>query len=289
MPPSLSVFAHFLYRQFFVTSPYPTTSFANQTIIVTGSNSGLGLEAAQHIVRLSATRVILAVRSTSKGEAAKSSIEASTGRKGVVEVWSLDLSSYDSVKAFAAKVNTLDRLDAVIENAGISTGTYRTTEGEESTIVTNVISTFLLALLLLPKLREGAHKHDILPHLVIVASEVHEFTSFPEKSAPEIFAKLGDEKTANMSDRYYISKLLDVLGTRALAARTSDSKTPVVINIVNPGFCHSELARETGLGVKIFKFFVARTAEMGSRTLVHAATAGEQIHGEYLSDCKIAP
>ena len=289
MAPGLSTFVSFLYSQFFVTPPLPTTSFANQTVIVTGSNVGLGLEAARHIVRLNATRVILAVRSTSKGEAAKSSIEASTGRKGVVEVWSLDLGSYDSVKAFAAKANTLDRLDAVIENAGIATGIYKTTEGEESTIVTNVISTFLLALLILPKLRETAQDHNTLPHLVIVASEVHAFTSFPEKSAPNIFAKLSDEKTADMSDRYNVSKMLDVLGTRALAERTSNAKIPVVINTLNPGFCHSELARETGLGMKIFKFLLARTTEVGSRTLVHAAMAGRETHGQYLSDCKITP
>ncbi|KAF5988825.1 retinol dehydrogenase 12 [Fusarium bulbicola] len=66
--------------------PVPTTSFQGQTIIVTGSNTGLGLEAARHFVRLDAELVILAVRSLEKGEAAKASIEASTKRKNVVQV-----------------------------------------------------------------------------------------------------------------------------------------------------------------------------------------------------------
>ncbi|KAM0316480.1 hypothetical protein ACHAPQ_011302 [Fusarium lateritium] len=66
--------------------PVPTTSFKGQTIIVTGSNTGLGLEAANHFVRLDADVVILAVRSLKRGEAAKASIESSTGRKGVVQM-----------------------------------------------------------------------------------------------------------------------------------------------------------------------------------------------------------
>lgn len=95
---ALSWFFGFLYSQFLVTPPKPTKSFAEQTVIVTGANTGLGLEAARHITRLNATKVILAVRNTSKGEAAKRSIEESTGRLGVVEVWPLDLSNYESVK-----------------------------------------------------------------------------------------------------------------------------------------------------------------------------------------------
>jgi NAD(P)-dependent dehydrogenase (short-subunit alcohol dehydrogenase family) len=51
--------------------PLPTTSFKGQTIIVTGSNTGLGLEAARHFVRLDAPRVIIAIRSIKKGEDAK--------------------------------------------------------------------------------------------------------------------------------------------------------------------------------------------------------------------------
>lgn len=57
---------------------------------------GLGLEAARHFTRLNAERVILGVRNLEKGEAAKNSIEESTNRKGAVEVWQLDLTSYES-------------------------------------------------------------------------------------------------------------------------------------------------------------------------------------------------
>lgn len=135
---------------------------------------GLGLEASRHFVRLGASKVILACRNHEKGEAAKKDIEQTTGRTGVVEVWEVDLSSYKSVKHFCKQVKTLDRVDAVVENAGIGTSIYKELEGMESTISVNVISTFLMASLLLPKLRADGEKFGFVPNLVIVASEAHE-------------------------------------------------------------------------------------------------------------------
>lgn len=196
----MSALIGFLKEQF-TPIPYPKTDFSGQTIIVTGSNTGLGLETARHFTRLSAEKVILAVRNLEKGEAARRSIEETTGRQGVPEVWQLDLSSYESVKEFVRKAEGLKRLDAVVENAGIATNKYTVFEDNESTITTNVVSTFLLGLMLLPKLRETATQYNITPHLAVVSSEVHGFTSFPEKSSPNIFKTLNDKETANMADR----------------------------------------------------------------------------------------
>ena len=161
----------------------------------------MGLEASRHFVRLNAEKVILAVRAPEKGEEAKKSIEESTKRTGVIEVWQLDLSSYESVKRFAAKAQSLKRLDVLVENAGILTPTWSIAEDNESTITVNVISTFLLALLMLPKLRETASGFNIKPHLVIVSSEVHFWTQFPQRNEPKILEALADKEKADMDDR----------------------------------------------------------------------------------------
>lgn len=153
--------------------PLPTTSFEGQTVIVTGSNVGLGFEAARHFARLNASKVILAVRSVPAGEAAAKSIHQSIGKEGVCEVWRVDMGKFDSVKEFVKRTETLDRLDVVVENAGIAKREFIQMEGMESSIAVNVVGTFLMALNLLPILREKAKKNGTTPKLVIVSSEVH--------------------------------------------------------------------------------------------------------------------
>lgn len=192
-----------LRSQFLVTPSYPTQQFTGQTVIVTGANCGLGLEAARHFVRLNAAKVILAVRNLEKGKRAMQSIEESEKRSNVVEVWELDLASYESVQQFARRANSLTRLDVVVENAGIMTSQFSMMEDNESSITTNVVGTIFLALLILPKLQETGVKFNVLPRLCIVASFVHYLTEFPERNADRIFDTLNDREKADMEDRYF--------------------------------------------------------------------------------------
>ena len=197
----------YLYSQLFFTPPKPTQKYTNQVILVTGSNSGLGLEAARWFVKLDAAKVIIAVRSQSKGEEAKRSIEASTKRLGVVEVWSLDLSSYDSVKECAKKAESLERLDVLVENAGVVTYKWNMMEDDEATITTNVVSPLFHAILSLPKLRETSMKFNTTTKIVFTSSFTHWMTKFEEQKEDRIFEALADEKKANMADRYGLSAL----------------------------------------------------------------------------------
>ncbi|KIX94946.1 uncharacterized protein Z520_09256 [Fonsecaea multimorphosa CBS 102226] len=277
----------FLYSQFFIKPAYPKRSFAGETVIVTGSNTGLGKEAARHFARLGASKLILAVRNTKAGEAAKKDIENTTKcSPNVIEVWELDLASFDSVKAFADRASKLPRIDVLLENAGIATRKYSQAEGHERTITVNVISTFFLALLLLPKLKSTAKEFKVNPRLTIVSSEVHAWTKFEERNVPRIFETLDNEKTAKMDERYQTSKLLEVLSVRQIAPKLAGSG--VILNMLNPGLCHSELAREASFVLTLLKFFLARSTEVGSRTLVAAAEAGMESHGKYMSDGKVA-
>ncbi|KAJ9139080.1 Retinol dehydrogenase 12 [Pleurostoma richardsiae] len=276
--------------------PVPTTSFAGQTVIVTGSNTGLGLEAARHFVRLDAARVILAVRSVKKGESAQASIEASTNRKDVVEVWQVDMSDYDSIRNFTIRCGSLDRLDVVIANAGVLRNTYEESGGTEITIKVNVIGTFLLVLNLLPILRKSRERTGQTARLVITSSVVHENACLPfsERNEPRIFEAFNKDKKSYINDRYNTSKLLEVLLVRSLAAamqKGSHSAEPVILNAVNPGLCHSELDKEVkgiaGPVLKVAKALLARTTEVGGRTLVHSAAAGEESYGQYMSECEV--
>ncbi|KAK8001411.1 NAD(P)-binding protein [Apiospora marii] len=270
--------------QFFVSQwtplPYPTTDCTDKVVIVTGGNVGLGLEAARHFVRLNAAKVIIACRSLEKGNAAKADIESTNPtRKGVVEVWQLDLASFESVKDFCRRADQqLDRLDVLLENASVLHTKFFEREGYEEQITVNVLSTFLMALLLLPALRRTATRFNATPHLTIVSSDAHVVTNFRCRHAPAVLqAMRGDD---DILSRYGDTKLLQILLARELAEKldgSSSKKQPrVILNTLNPGLCRTELMR-------VF----ARTTEMGSRNLLAAATAPEDTHGKYLSDCKI--
>jgi len=276
----------FFYSQFLVTPKYPTTSCQGQTIIVTGSNVGLGKEAARHFARLDASKIILAVRNTKAGEEAKEDIVASTGCGAkTLEVWHLDLTSSESCRSFADRAAKLPRLDVLLQNAGVAGSNWVVAGGHERMITVNVINTFYLALLLLPKLRSSAKAFNIKPRLVIVSSEVHRMTKFEERKEADIFAALDDESKARMGERYPTSKLLEVLVVRHLAPKLDGSN--VILNVLNPGLCHSELARDSGWALAVIKFFVARSTEVGSRTLVASAMAGAESHGKYMSDGRV--
>ncbi|KAL4767044.1 hypothetical protein BDW60DRAFT_212349 [Aspergillus nidulans var. acristatus] len=280
-----------IFSQLTISLPKPAESYAGRTIIVTGSNGGLGKEAARHFTRLGAATVILAVRSLDKGEAAKADIENTTSTKDVIRVMHLDMSSYQSVLDFAAKASKeLARIDIALLNAGVARTTWEMMEKDESTITVNVVSTFLLALALLPKMKETAAKFNTRPTLTTVTSDVHFWAKFPEKDAPagKLFEQLSTKReNPDMENRYQVSKLLEVLCIRAMADRKSASQIPVTINCVTPGLCVSELSREAGFMFKIMQFVLARTTEHGSRTLVHAGSQGAETHGQYICHCKI--
>ena len=191
-----------IHTQLVFKPPIPSTDFSGKTIIVTGANAGLGKEASKHFVRLNAHKVILAVRSVKKGEAAKAEIEAATGRTDVLEVYELDYSRSASVKAFAINIAKLPRVDIVVLNAGIRTEHFETFEDNESTITVNIISTVLLVLLLLPTLKSSASEYQIEPVITVVGSGIHTFAKFPERRTPNSLATLNDKTTAVMSDRH---------------------------------------------------------------------------------------
>ncbi|TVY18139.1 Short chain dehydrogenase [Lachnellula arida] len=279
----------FLKSQLFTTLPIPSTPFTGQTILITGANIGLGLEAARHFARLDASKIIIGCRTLSKGLAAKASILASTKRtEDVIEVWEVDLASFESVAAFCRRAETLERLDVVVENAGIAVPAFEVVEGYESTIAVNVISTFLMALLLVPKLRESGARCGVVPRLTIVASDAHEQAAFKEQNAKHIFEALTTGGQKEQPDKYNTSKLLEILTIRclapALSASTSTSTPPstkpkIILNTLTPGFCHSALMRSArfplNVAAYIGKLILARSTEVGSRTLVAAASAGE--------------
>jgi NAD(P)-dependent dehydrogenase (short-subunit alcohol dehydrogenase family) len=157
----------------------------NRTVIVTGSNTGLGLEAALKFVQLGAKLVVLAVRSLSKGEEAKRKILARAARFNArVEVWECDMLDYDSLRRFAQRAERElpdGKLDYLVLNAGILSaklgwGKY----GWENMLQCHVLSTTYLALLMLPLMEQARDtKEGFVPVLEFVNSTAHSLVPSP--------------------------------------------------------------------------------------------------------------
>jgi retinol dehydrogenase-12 len=313
--PAVNDVLSLLRSQLCVSLPTPTASFAGETVIVTGANTGLGREAAKHLVRLGASKVILAVRTVSKGEDARKYIEKETNKTGVMEVWPVDMSSTDSIKAFVQKATSLERLDVLVANAGIWPTKHEIVENNEyvpnpspapnhpliyprATITVNVINTFLLITLLLPILRRTATTYSTIPRVTVVNSALHKFANLKARKSQSIFTALATPPLGpkDYDARYNDSKLLVLLYTRAFAAANPFSNlnaNNVVLTSVNPGYCVSALRGENlPLAEKGQRALLARSTDTGAQTLVDAVkpVKGEEAisrHGAYVDDMKV--
>lgn len=289
------------FRQAWAPPADPNVSFEDKTVIVTGANTGLGFEAAAKFVALDASLVILGVRDPTKGEAAKSTIEERPKKKGRVEVWRLDMDSYDSIQDFAKRASSLDRLDVAVLNAGVYKVAYEESKyGWEETLQVNVLSTALLGLLLLPKLK-ASRTGSSLPVLEIVSSGNHQRVTIPDdrRRADNLLRSYDVPDGYNAGQQYGTSKLfvMYVMQTLALLADSSDAasgKPDVVVTSVCPGACKSDLGREHNsftmnvVKAVLFTFFM-RTTEQGSRSLVSGVTLGEEAHGRFWQHDQLKP
>jgi hypothetical protein len=175
----------------------------------------------------------------------------------------------------------------LLENAGLATEEFKFVENQERTVTVNVVSTFLLSLLLLPKMEETADKNPTeKPCWTIVSSSVHALTNLPEHKDGNTFANLSNREKSDKKVRYPTSKLLEVLVVREIAPKITSSK--VILNMKNPGLCHLELGREAGFGLWLLKLLFGRKTDVGSRCLVAGATVGDESHGAYLADGQVS-
>ena len=286
----IKILGHFFAEKWWNSPSEPDTSFNGKTILITGGTAGLGFEAAIKFVALGASTLIIGARNPEKAMKAKEAIEARTNRRGVVQIWELDMNTYSSVKAFANRVNRdIEHLDIAELNAGLVKRKYESSpEGWEETLQVNLLSTVLLGLLLLPKL-EASGTNAIPSHLAFTSSGSHRMVKAEMVEVPgSILDHLNSPHEFNRDRQYMCSKLLleyAVIGMAAIVSQTN-GKTSVIVNSLCPGFCYSELSRDFSAWheqvlKQIFFGTFARTAEVGSRTLVSGTIQGLESHGKF--------
>ena len=242
---------------------------SGKTVIVTGSSSGIGLEAAKVLANKGA-EVIIAVRNATKGKNAEEKIKSQNPNVNV-KVMIVDLANLKSVREFAEKFNAgYDKLNLLINNAGVMIPPYsKTTDGFELQFGTNHLGHFALTALLFDKLKATPNSR-----IVNVASVAHKYGNINfddlnwEKRNYKAWSAYGDSKIANLYFTYY------------LADEIAKSGIDIKVTASHPGWTATDLQRHSGMFEFLNKFF-AMPAKQGALPTLRAAIDTEAQSGDY--------
>jgi NAD(P)-dependent dehydrogenase (short-subunit alcohol dehydrogenase family) len=250
--------------------------------LVTGANSGLGLETSRALAAKGA-HVVLACRGETKALAAIAAIRASLP-KADLEFLSLDLSDLASVReAAAAFAARHERLDLLINNAGVMALPQRkTADGFEMQFGTNHLGHFALTGMLIGVLRRTPHAR-----VVTLSSLAHRNGRLPlddlnwesgRYSKPGAYAR---SKLANLLFALELQRRFERAGVDAIsvAAHPGYSATNIVYG--GSGAPSSLWRRLWNLMARVGNWLLAQPASLGALPTLYAATAAEVKGGEY--------
>jgi len=236
---------------------------AGRTVLVTGANAGIGLEAAKGFARRGA-RVLMACRRADAGAAALAQVQAAAPGAAAT-VLPLDLLDLASVRACAEEAARAcpGGLDVLVCNAGLWPAAHaESLQGYEAAFATNALGHFYLCHLLLPLLRQRAGSR-----VVVVTGDIyiqaHTCTPCFDFSDP-----------AGGQAAYCRSKLGNLWMVAELARRQAD----VCVCAVHPGVVDTGL---TGAAGALFKRMALISPERGAQPVLIAATAPWVEHGAY--------
>jgi len=244
------------------------TNLSGKKAIVTGANSGLGFQTALELARQGA-RVVLAVRNLEAGAVAVAKIQAQAP-DAKLEVAHLDLSSLESVSAFAAQ-QAAEPLDILVNNAGIMGPAFAwSKDGIESQMATNHIGHFALTAGLLPALSKVSGAR-----VVSLSSVYHRRGKFADGSVAEL---RGTETGYDRWARYGQTKLACLMFALELDRRVKIAGLDLVSVAAHPGWAATGLqkgddARGNGL---------AQSAAVGARSQIMAATDATVVGGSFV-------
>jgi NAD(P)-dependent dehydrogenase (short-subunit alcohol dehydrogenase family) len=240
--------------------------------VITGANTGIGLATATQLARHGA-HVVLAVRNLDRGNAAAASIRSATPG-AEVSTQHLDLASLDSVYAAAAELDTrLDRIDLLINNAGVMAGgrpRSTTADGFEMHFGTNHLGHFALTGLLLGHVLAAPNSR-----VITVSSAAH-------RLHPRIhFEDLQSLRTYRTTSAYGQSKLANLMFVYELQRRLAAHDSTTIAVAAHPGGTRTDLARDSSTPVKLFNSLLLQTPDMGALPTLRAATDPSVSGGQY--------
>jgi len=247
------------------------TNLSSKVCLVTGANSGIGKSTAHALATMNAT-VVMVCRDRRRAEPVRDEIKSATGNQDL-ELMICDLSSQTDIRRFAAEfINSHNRLDVLVNNAGVVVRQRSLTEdGIETTFAVNHLGYFLLTHLLLDLLKQSA------PSLIVnVSSAAHAYGKID-------FDDLQGEKKYGGFSAYANSKLANILFTYELARRLEG--TGVTVNCLHPGTIATGLFRNLPKPIEAMIKLVTFSPDKGAETSVYLASspAVEGVTGKYFA------
>ena len=242
---------------------------SGRTAIVTGANTGIGLETARMLAQKGA-RVVLACRTPEKGEAAARSIAADRPT-GSATFAPLDLSDLDSVAAFASAIAAAHtRLDLLVNNAGVMVPPLgRTKQGFELQFGTNHLGHFALAARLFPLLERTAGAR-----VVVVSSTAQNLGRID-------FDDLNWQRRPYSAwPAYGQSKLANMMFALELSRRLVEARSALRVTAAHPGWTATDLQRTSGV-VRFLNPLFAMKPRDGALPTLRAATDPAAESGSY--------
>ena len=271
---SFTVLGYQARRRMFGWAAPAEQSMAGRTVLVTGATSGLGRASAIALAEAGA-RVVVLGRDSQRTEAAADQIRQATGNPAV-ECVVADLADLGAVRRAAADLRQrLDRLDALINNAGALTHEHLVTvDGLELTYQTHVVAPFVLVHEMLPLLRSTPGSR------VVTVSSGGMYSEGLAVDRVQMAADGYDGVTA-----YARAKRAQVVLNTEWARRTTQ---PPVFHAMHPGWADTPgVVDALPTFHRITRPFL-RTPEQGADTIVWLAAAKqpEQVNGLFWLDRK---
>jgi NAD(P)-dependent dehydrogenase (short-subunit alcohol dehydrogenase family) len=288
--PSQAGFLYNASKQLFQSVPPvpPGIDLLGKTALVTGSNVGLGLECARQFLKLRPSRLIMAVRSLERGEAAATDLRTQNPETRI-EVWQLDMESFRSVQSFAKRCEQeLERLHVVVLNAALAKVNFtRVEEGSnrETTLQVNYLSTALLAILLLPKMKPSVSSPGP-GRLTIITSDSALGVQLRDPGAGGLLDSIDSREKYDGYQQYAKSKLLITMFAARLAEKVDPDE--VIVNCCNPGavkgtaFLRDVDSWFIKLPFYLMFLILGRTVVDGARVYIHSSLLlGKESHGSF--------
>jgi len=240
-----------------------------KVVIITGSSSGIGFEAARVLANKNA-EVIIAVRNQQKGDDALNKIKSQNSSANI-KVMLLDLANLMSIKTFADNFKKkYTKLDLLINNAGVMMPPYgKTKEGFELQFGTNHLGHFALTGHLFELIKKTPNSR-----IVNISSSAHNWGNID-------FSDLTWENRKYKTGRSYgDSKIANLYFTYELQNRLGDKISNPAVTAVHPGWTATELQRHSS----VFSFlnrFLAMPIWQGALPTLRAATDSNVKSGDY--------